>query len=106
MPEEHTVLIHGDSFHSKLQTTDDEKAALLAAEKQFLPLETANENDVHARQGMTHLEAEQTSENAERYKRTNDNGAAAASLAPNPEEWDYMDTDDETEESREAIQRS
>ena len=29
MPEEHRVLIHGDSFMSKMQSLDDEKAALL-----------------------------------------------------------------------------
>ena len=31
MPEEHRALINGDSFKSKMQPLDDEKAALLAA---------------------------------------------------------------------------
>ena len=35
MPEEHRVLIYGDSFKSKMQSLDDEKAASLAAKRQF-----------------------------------------------------------------------
>ena len=35
MPEEHRVLIYGDSFNSKMQSLDDEKAASLAAKRQF-----------------------------------------------------------------------
>ena len=38
MPEEHTTLIYGDSLKSKMESLDDEKAALLAAKRQFLPL--------------------------------------------------------------------
>ena len=40
MPEEHGVLIYGDSFDLKLQSLDDEKAALLAAKRQFLHLQS------------------------------------------------------------------
>ena len=40
MPEEHRVLISGDSVQAKLQAMDDEKAALLAAKRQFLPLQS------------------------------------------------------------------
>ena len=39
-PEEHRTLIYGDSFKSKMQSLDDEKAALLAAKRQFLPLQS------------------------------------------------------------------
>ena len=35
MPEEHRALIYGDSFKSKMQSLDDEKAASLAAKRQF-----------------------------------------------------------------------
>ena len=35
MPEEHRVLIYGNSFKSKMQSLDDEKAASLAAKRQF-----------------------------------------------------------------------
>ena len=38
-PEEHRELIYGDSFQSKMQSMDDEKAALLDAKRQFLPLQ-------------------------------------------------------------------
>ena len=37
MPEEHRVLTYGDSFGSKMHSLDDEKAALLAAKRQFIP---------------------------------------------------------------------
>ena len=40
MPEEHRTLIYGDSFKSKMESLDDEKAALLAAKRQFLPLQS------------------------------------------------------------------
>ena len=40
MPEEHRALVYGDSFKSKMQSLDDEKAALLAAKRQFLPLQS------------------------------------------------------------------
>ena len=33
MPEEHRALIYGDSFKSKMQSLDDEKAASLAAKR-------------------------------------------------------------------------
>ena len=38
MPEEHRVLIYGDNFRSAMQSLDDEKAALLAAKRQFASL--------------------------------------------------------------------
>ena len=38
MPDEHTSLIYGDSLKAKIQSLDDEKVALLAAKRQFLPL--------------------------------------------------------------------
>ena len=38
--EEHKTLIHGDSFKSKMESLDDEKAALLAAKRQFPPLQS------------------------------------------------------------------
>ena len=44
MPEEHRVLIFGDSFRSKMQSLDDEKAALLTVKRQFLPLQSRIEN--------------------------------------------------------------
>ena len=40
MPEEHRTLVYGDSFKSKMEALDDEKAALLAAKRQFLPLQS------------------------------------------------------------------
>ena len=40
MPEEHRTLINGDSFKSKMESLDDEKAALLAAKWQFVPLQS------------------------------------------------------------------
>ena len=40
MPEEHRTLVCGDSFGSKMESLDDEKAALLAAKRQFLPLQS------------------------------------------------------------------
>ena len=40
MPEEHRALIYGDSFKSNMQSLDDEKAALLGAKRQFLPLQS------------------------------------------------------------------
>ena len=40
VPEEHRALIYGDSCKSKMQSLDDEKAALLAANRQFLPLQS------------------------------------------------------------------
>ena len=40
MPEEHRTLIYGDSFKSKMGSLDDEKASLLAAKRQFLPLQS------------------------------------------------------------------
>ena len=39
--EDHRVIVDGDSFKSKMQSLDDEKnAALLAAKRQFLPLQS------------------------------------------------------------------
>ena len=38
MPDEHKSLIYGDSLKAKMQSLDDEKVALLAAKRQFLPL--------------------------------------------------------------------
>ena len=40
MPEEHRTTIYGGSFESKMQSLDDEKAALLADKRQFLPLQS------------------------------------------------------------------
>ena len=40
MPEEHRTFICGDSFKSKMESLDDEKAAFLAAKRQFLPLQS------------------------------------------------------------------
>ena len=40
MPEEHRTLIYGDSFKSRMESLDDEKAALLAAKRQFFPLQS------------------------------------------------------------------
>ena len=40
MPEEHRTLIYGDSFKSRMESLDDEKAALLAAKRQLLPLQS------------------------------------------------------------------
>ena len=40
MPEEHKSLIYGDSLKAKMQSLDDEKVALLAAKRQFLPLQS------------------------------------------------------------------
>ena len=40
MPEEHRVLIYGDRFRSNMQSLDGEKAALLAARRHFLPLQS------------------------------------------------------------------
>ena len=40
MPEEYRVLIHGGSFKSKMQSLDGEKSAVLAAKRQFLPLQS------------------------------------------------------------------
>ena len=39
MPEEHRTLIYGDSFKSKMESLDDEKAALLAVKRQFPSLQ-------------------------------------------------------------------
>ena len=39
MPDEHKSLIYGDSLKAKMQSLDDEKVALLAAKRQFLPLQ-------------------------------------------------------------------
>ena len=92
-PEEHRALIYGDSFKSKMQSLDDEKAALLAARRQFLTLqsriekqkkylkkerleilqkwietdqelEAANAKQIQDKHGMAMLAAEQTAENA------------------------------------------
>ena len=40
MLEERRVLVYGDNCRSKMQSLEDEKAALLAAERQFLPLQS------------------------------------------------------------------
>ena len=40
MPVEHRALNYGESFKSKMQSLDDEKTALLAARRQFLPLQS------------------------------------------------------------------
>ena len=40
MPDEHKSLISGNSLKAKMQSLDDEKAALLAAKRQFLPLQS------------------------------------------------------------------
>ena len=40
MPDEHKSLIYGDSLKAKMQPLDDEKVALLAAKRQFLPLQS------------------------------------------------------------------
>ena len=40
VPEEHRTLIYGDSFKSKMESLDDEKAALSAAKRQILPLQS------------------------------------------------------------------
>ena len=40
MPDEHKSLIYGDSLKAKMQSLDDEKVALLAAKRQFLPLQS------------------------------------------------------------------
>ena len=40
MPEEHRTLVYGNSFKSEMESLDDEKAALLAAKRQFLPLQS------------------------------------------------------------------
>ena len=40
MPEEHRSLIYGDSFKSRMESLDDEKAALLVAKRQSLPLQS------------------------------------------------------------------
>ena len=42
MPEEHRTLIYGDSFKSRMESLDDEKAALLVAKRQSLPLQSRN----------------------------------------------------------------
>ena len=47
MPEEHRVLRCGDSFQSKMQSMETEKAALLAAKRQLLPLQCRNEKPKH-----------------------------------------------------------
>ena len=39
MPDEHKSLIYGDSLKAKMQSLDDEKVALLAAKRQFPPLQ-------------------------------------------------------------------
>ena len=44
MPDEHKSLIYGDSLKTKMQSLDDEKVALLAAKRQFLPLQSLIEN--------------------------------------------------------------
>ena len=38
-PKEHRTLIYGDSFKSKMESLDDEQAALLTVKRQFLPLQ-------------------------------------------------------------------
>ena len=43
MPEEHRTLINCDSFKSKMQSLDDETAALRAAKRQFLLLQSLND---------------------------------------------------------------
>ena len=40
MPDEHKSLIYGDSLKAKMQSLDDEKVALLAAKRQFSPLQS------------------------------------------------------------------
>ena len=44
MPEKHRALIYGDSFKSKMQPLDNDKAALLAAKRQFLPSQVGSKN--------------------------------------------------------------
>ena len=39
MPDEHKSLIYGDSLKAKMESLDDEKVALLAAKRQFLPVQ-------------------------------------------------------------------
>ena len=39
LPEEHRATMYGDSLQSKMESLDDEKAALLAAKRQRLPLQ-------------------------------------------------------------------
>ena len=38
LPEEHRAFMYGDSVQSKMKLLDDEKAALVAAKRQRLPL--------------------------------------------------------------------
>ena len=45
MPDEHKSLICGDSLKAKMQSLDDEKVALLAAKRQFLPLKVGLRNE-------------------------------------------------------------
>ena len=40
MSDEHKSLIYGDSLKAKMQSLDDEKVAMLAAKRQFLPLQS------------------------------------------------------------------
>ena len=44
MPDEHKSLIYGDSLKAKMQSLDDEKVALLAAKRQFLPCKVGLRN--------------------------------------------------------------
>ena len=45
VPGGHRVLIYGDTFQSRMQPMDDEKAALLASKRQFLPLQSRIEKN-------------------------------------------------------------
>ena len=40
MPKEHRTLIYGESFKSKIESLDDDRGALLAAKRQFPPLQS------------------------------------------------------------------
>ena len=60
MPKEHRELIYGDSFQSKMQSMDDEKAALLAAKRHFLPLQSQIEKQKNSGTQVERYEEEWT----------------------------------------------
>ena len=63
MPEEHRTLIYGDSFKSKMESLDDEKAALLASKRQFLSLQSR----IHKKKNyLERIETEEASGNPEK----------------------------------------
>ena len=62
MPEEHRVLIYGDSFDLKLQSLDDGKAALLAAKRQFLHLESRIEKQKESSGASLERDRDETEE--------------------------------------------